>query len=453
MLLITPVTDLVSAYLVGSLPATAFGQFSANPPALDATRAQAATSAVVTTLKTAGIDFSAVADVLAGPLQPGSSGNAYGQALAALQGKLLGSLSQAVLADAIVRTRPEARSSGTASLPAELLLRPAAPNCVALRSGSYRAVISDLAHPNDKLSIDAPALTLTNPSGELTTLVVDGKCHYKLADGREYAVSDAGVIVARVQSNGLRAAVMFPEQTHALAELAGQWNSLSLETTPDEGAVHAATVGVGADGKVTALTYCGKDAGKLAADCINATDAASGLPVMAFRINATGGIELNNSTDNWTDAVFVYRSGSGDLLQATGGHLSLATLKQGIGLPPMGRVSEYWNLGITTQSTVTAAMSAGKNTVSQLDGIAGTYKREAVVNLASGTTRTERVEINRFRDGYFHRLPEAVSGSDGSAQNVGEFVALGLRGSGMTAVASLGTTQGFSLSLNKSTAP
>ena len=84
---------------------------------------------------------------------------------------------------------------------------------------------------------------------------------------------------------------------------------------------------------------------------------------------------------------------------------------------------------------------------------AGTFRRDSVINFSTGATRPERFEVNRYRDGYSRRIPENVTGSDGSAQSVSEFLSLPLRGAGLTPVAVFGSTQTLSLSLLKSTAP
>ena len=76
-----------------------------------------------------------------------------------------------------------------------------------------------------------------------------------------------------------------------------------------------------------------------------------------------------------------------------------------------------------------------------------------MINGSTGATRPERLEVNRFREGFVHRIPEAVAGSDGSAQTVGEFVALPLTGAGLNLVGILGGTQSYVLSILKATAP
>lgn len=454
---ITPMSDLVTAYLAGASPAAFYAGFtSADAAKLGTSAVSGAVTSVVSTVKIAGVDFSMVGDVLSATLTPGSGGNAHGQAIAQLAGKLGGGLTQAALADALSRTTPAAKAAGTPSLPADMLLLPAAANCAALRSGSYRLVTSDVNEPTGLVSFDATTLRFTAPDSSWA-IEPNGKCRFKEAGGSEYVVSDAGVIVSRLEMENsiFRAAVMFPEQQHALADIAGSWNGLSLEDQSQDGKgwIHASTVTVAADGKVTALTYCGKDAGKVASDCISAASAAEGLPNLSYSVNPEGGFTLTNTTDGWADRTFFYRSGSGQLMNATGGHLSLSTQQRPAALPSIGQVSEYWNLGISTTYTALSAVSEGKYTISGVDSASGVYSRDSVFNSTTGATRPERLEVNRFRQGFTHRIPESVTASDGSAQTVGEFVALRLHGTGLAAAGILGSTQSLVLSLNKSTAP
>lgn len=452
---ITTMTDLALAYLKGVPGATSFGSYAiADATAYTTAAVQAAGTAVAGTIKTAGVDFTATADLFGGALQLGSSGNAYGAALSQVAGKLGGSLTQAALVDAIVRTTPAQKAAGAVSLSPDLLLKPSAPNCVSLRSGNYRAVYTDVNNTHERLAIDAPAMRVTNSAGVSTALTADGKCRYRHPDGREYSVSDAGVIIARVPTtSNYRAAVIFPEQTHPLSALVGKWNSMTLETTTNEGAIHTSAATVAADGKVTALTYCGKNAGKVQSDCIFATSTATGLPNMSYSVNADGGFNLTNTTDNWIERVFLYRPGSGEMMSATGGHLSLGTMDRALVMQPVGFVSEYWTLNISTQYFVAAGLADSKNTVSSVDVTAGTFSRDAVFNFNTGATRPEHLELNRFNNGFARRVPETVKGSDGSTQTVSEFISLPLRGTGLFSVGVLGTTQSLTLSLYKSTAP
>jgi hypothetical protein len=57
-----------------------------------------------------------------------------------------------------------------------------------------------------------------------------------------------------------------------------------------------------------------------------------------------------------------------------------------------------------------------------------------VVDSSTGLTRPETLRINAPRAGYDERVGETVTASDGSRSAVAQFVALGLRGTGISAV-------------------
>ncbi|OYU72063.1 MAG: hypothetical protein CFE45_41210, partial [Burkholderiales bacterium PBB5] len=82
-----------------------------------------------------------------------------------------------------------------------------------------------------------------------------------------------------------------------------------------------------------------------------------------------------------------------------------------------------------------------KNTIRSVDTTANSFLRDAVTNFTTGVTRPERFRINQPRDGYSRRTGEVVTDSAGNASTVVDFVSLGLRGTGITAVAILPNNQ------------
>ena len=148
---ISPVTHLVVANLTGGDPAAYFTGFDATAAAgVTDANVTAAVTAVKTTLLAAGVDLGTI-DVLAGTLTPATgttTGNAYDQALDALAAKLTtAGTTLTTLTTTVAAASPAAPPSapaattGVASLPADMLLKPAASTCSALRSGSYRMVL------------------------------------------------------------------------------------------------------------------------------------------------------------------------------------------------------------------------------------------------------------------------------------------------------------------------
>lgn len=445
---LTPVSDMVLASLAGSDPAAYFGAFDPAAGAPAAAQIEAALAAVNAALQGGGIDLSAT-DVLAGALAAASGstpGDAFDQALDALQTRLAAAgLTLADLRDTLVRESPAApRSalSGTPSLPSAMLLRPAASNCKALRSGSYRTIDTepDASGGTDHVGtaiIDAERLTWTEtPSGEVVNLVPNGDCRYTdSAEGYDVVVSPAGVIVIRYQPdagvNQWRMAIAFPEQQHTLAILAGEWNTLGLATgaMPE---LFSTTPTVDGSGAITHNI-----------DCFNLTQCrtsdGNGVTLAA---HADGGFTAGNAT--FSERVFVYRSGSGEpmfVALGTNGGVEFGTRQRTVALSPVGTVNRTWNLALTGAGTVPSGFGDSENTTVSHAGDGSSWTRNAVIDFATGVTRPETVQINQTRDGYIHRVPETVTASNGAASNVAEWIGLPLRGIGITPVAIVANRQ------------
>ncbi len=437
---ITPVTELVVARLAGDLPATYYAGFNAAAAAaLTPANAQSAATAVVDTLKTGGVDLSAAGDVLTGTL---ATGGAYATGLTALQTSLTATgTTLATLTQSTALTSPAApvaTLSNVASLPADRLLAPAAANCASLRSGKYRIIVNEdggTAPSTEAVTVDAQALTITNSSNGVFPQTASGPCSYNGANGSETVVTKSGVIVARVQGNlnVMRGAVAFPEQSHSVAELAGDWNTLSFDRSSTNGPIHltSATLSLDSTGKLTAINQCDD-----LRTCVAATPTT--LPAVTLTVNAAGGFNVVNAGDPDVDRLFAYRAGGGELMWVTlakSGHISFATRKAPVTLPAVGRIQESWNLTLTATYTAPSAISTSRNTVVSVDTAAGSFLRNAVSNFSTGVTRPETLVVNSLREGYVRRLPATVTQSDGTTAAVSEFITLPMRGMDLTPVA------------------
>ena len=438
---ITPVTELVVARLAGTLPANYYAGFdAAAAAALTPAAVQSAQTSVVDTLKAGGVDLSAAGDVITSPL---AAGGAYATGLATLQTTLTTSgTSLATLTQATAQTSPAAPAaslSTVASLPADRLLAPAAASCASLRSGPYRIVVNEnggTAPSTEVVTINATALTVTNGAGQVFSAVSTGTCAFSVpSSGNELVVSRAGVITARVagDNNTMVAAVLFPEQTHSVAELAGEWNTLEFDRTVDNGPIHltSSTRTFDSAGKLTAINHCDN-----VLTCVALT--GSNLPAVTLSANPAGGFNFVNAGDPNVDRTFAYRAGGGELMWvmiANAGHVSFSTRKAPLVLPTLARIQESWNVTATAAYTAPTAISVSRNTVASIDATAGSYVRNAVQNFTTGATRPETLVINNPREGYVHRLAATVTRSDGLTSNVSEFFALPLRGMDMSVVA------------------
>ena len=457
---LTPVSNLVVARLSGGPPANYYSAFdAAAAAALTPAKTDAAVTAVLDILKNGGIDFSALGNVLNGTLvaaNGGTAGNASDQALDVLKARLASSgTTLAALTDTVARGSPVAPSatlSGVPTLPADLLLQPAAANCAAMRSGRYRfmnaAPSSNGQFFTGLLTLNASTQSLTDPSGQVVPLVANGSCRYTFQNGtavNEIVVSQAGVLVARtVEAEVFRLAVVFPEQSHALADLAGEWNMLKMEapTATAPVALVSATFTIDAAGVVTAVS-----------SCPDLRTCQPGPTPLRFSANAAGGFDFKNTADSTTAGrVFMFRSGGGEpMLVRTDldGSILFATRKRIITLPTVDTVSSSWSVGLDNQGRAASAITDSKNTILSVDSTAGTWVRANVFNITTGATVNETLAINTPRDGYNNRrAATGVTGSDGSVRTVSEFISLNLRGTGLVPVAFPATSQ-FVVSVNK----
>ena len=448
---ITTASELVLAHLVGGAPATAFSSFDA--ATLTDTKVQAALSAVGDTLKAAGVDVTALGNLLTAPLvaaNGNTTGNDFDKALDALKAKLEASgTTLAALADLVAKGSPNlppTALNNAPSLPAAMQLQPAAANCAALRSGRYRVVVNAIrgnAPATEVVTIDAQKLTVLNADGDLNQLTANGTCRYRTPAGGDVFVSQAGVIVGQINKDAdnlpFNGGVVFPEQTHPLASLAGDWNWIGLDRTEDNGPIHLASVTatLDASGKVTAGSQCDN-----VVDCV--TGGAADFAKLAFSANPAGGFDFTYGDPNEISRVFAYRSGGGELfwvMLSKNGHIQFATRKVANTLPTVGRPSEGLSLTLTPQYTAPFALSDFKNTILSVDTTANAFLRDAVINFTTGVTRPERLVINQPREGFSRRSGEVVTDSAGQSSTVSGFVSMGLRGTGISAVGILGSNQ------------
>ena len=455
---LTPTTQLIVARLAAADPATYYAAFDATAAAAVTSAAIAsAQAAVVATIRPAGVDFGTITDLIGGTLRPkvgSGTGDAYDQLLDALAAHLtasgitLGALSTAVATEAVNlgNTTP---GSGVASLPPSLLLQPAASNCSALRSGTYRVINPTtsgvMADQFGTLALNASTL-ITRDGGSATDNPVwtaNGTCRY-LTDGgtTDIVVSQAGVLAARTSNGGSTRVLAWaiPEQSHTLDELAGDWNLLGLVHNNGTAAVYsagAATLTLSATGAMSNVTACNNETtwSVTGADCV----AASG-PLPTMRVNTAGGFDIVDA-GSVTSRVFAYRSGSGELMMASvdaDGSFLFWTRKRTNVLPAVGATTASWNLYANAQLTSTLAVDTSSNVISSVDATAGSLLRQQTLS-GQNFSRPETLFINNPRNGYNFRVGGPVTTSIGTTVNVNEFTSLSMRGMGFSPLVQPGT--------------
>jgi hypothetical protein len=467
---ITPLTQLLVASLAGTDPAAFFTNFNASTASsVTENSVSAAQAAVLTTLSNAGLDASSLPDLLTGTLVAATSttsGNAYDIVLDTLKNQLANSgTTLATLTTAVAAASPAATTTTTttnvASLPAALLLKTADSNCAALRSGDYWAITptmgGTIASQFTSGSYNAGTKTATNLAGASTVFSGNGACRYLAGDGvSNILVSQAGVVVARyLDDNSVpRLGFAIPKQTIALSELAGTWNGLGFERT-DAGTGYAGnsfTATIGSTGVVSDVTSC--NGASTSSICSAMTTATINISS-----NSAGGFDIVGTAvdEVWTDRIFAYRAGSGDLMlvQVAGdGSVSTWTKKRTLSLPAVGTVqSGSWSVRTLSTLVANALGISYNDTVTAVNSDAGSFTRS--VNLANGTADySETFLLNTPRAGYnFRAAGTTTSTYDSRTVNIRERTSLGLRGMGVSVqsvpVQTGITSAGFQMSVDQ----
>ncbi len=440
---VSPVTNLIVANLAGADPVGFYTGFNSTTAATVTPAAiTSANSAVISTLKAGGIDLSSVGDLITAVLVPATgttAGNAYDKALDALKATLaasgtsLSSLTLSVATGSATQANVNA-ATATVSLPASSLLLPSAKNCPAFRSGMYRVVVPQVGTGTEdittKLKIDAVALTATDVDGSVNTFTEVGPCRYTTSAGGSFVVSEAGVLIFQAKFvTTFSMGVGFPDQTFSVADLAGTWNGLGMSraTTGTNFAVDSVTATFSATGVTSGVQYCA-----------NVKTCVAGTNTITFTANAAGGFTgVNSDPTSPTERLFAYRSGGGEMMLVMAskeGSYKFWTRQRTNTLPTVGVVTANYSLTNSSSLISSGAPGLSTNTISSVDTVLNTFFRSQV-NAPNAFSQPEFLTINSPRNGYTTRRGETVTNSIGGQTVVSEFVALGMRGMGITPVA------------------
>jgi len=381
---ITPITELVVAKLVGADPKTYFSSFKAlsavdKSALVTDAKVQAAQSSVKTVLAAAGITTLSAVDLLADSLQVNVATDTYGAGLQSFNAKLAGAgTTLGALVSSFVASPPAGGGGEAQQVATVQLLQPAAANCPGLRGGIYR-YINFVG--TDKVSVDANKLTVTNSKNFVTYLKpVDGDaCHFKgyessafiSASPSELVVSQAGIVFIRSWNdlfNNYTLAMAFPEQTgYTLADVAGDWNALSMEADTGQtyiGALEQSTIG--SDGIAISVRFC-QDPSWDVSSCkvLSGAELQNQYPRLSINKEDNGFYLTGPGKLTPGGRLFAYRSGTGDLFAVnfwTDGSFGIATRQRTLAAPTVGSVTNSWNLQISN-TLVAVDISAGTTTI------------------------------------------------------------------------------------------
>jgi hypothetical protein len=446
---ITPVTELIVARVAGSDPAGYYSSFdSTAAAALTPAALSAAQTAVIDLLKTAGMDLNAIGDLVSTALKAktgSTGGDAYDGALDRLAATLTSvGTTLATLSSAVASSSPSApagSTSGTASLPPDRLLQPAAANCAALRSGRY-VVISPtpqagLTEQMAAFTLDASTLQLSFDDGSRDTLTANGSCRYSNGSGADAVVSQSGVVVARVNDgSAFRLAIAVPAQSHTLAELAGDWNVLGFERNATGSYTPALAIGTfDAAGSISNVTACANDT----TWSLKGTDCTAEPNPGSLKANADGGFDgVDPGSTTVSSRAFAFRAGGGDLMLIWvdgDGSFRFGTHRRTNTLPTVGTTTSNWNLYDGASLVSTLAVDGRTNTIQSVDTAAQSWVRVQKTQ-GGDDDHVETLLANAPRDGFTTRMAaQNVPAANGSTVNVNEFTAMTMRGMGFTPLA------------------
>jgi hypothetical protein len=475
---ITPLTELVVARLSGSEPAAFVASVTADSLASKVTSSAVANAqaAVASTLASGGLDTSSAGDFISASLVAANGntpGNAHDQVLDALKAKLTAGGSTLSALTSAVAAQGNASSGGsggntpptTASLPADLLLKPKALNCPSLASGSFWEILHAPSASAASVTwanatdLDAPSLT-GKPSGDPNAsfkLVDKGGCRFTMegAPDDEIVVSPAGIVVARSfigndasldpAAHGTRRLVIaLPKQNIPLVDLAGTWNVVVIQPAQSPLGAYEAKgfiLTVNSGGLVTELkcndgtpsTGCGGGSG----------------PWPTFSVNSSGGFDFTGPGATASRA-WAYRAGNGDLMMVTlgtDGTLTTWTKSSALTLPAVGAESAGWNLELRVTGTSPGVLVESTSKVVSVDSSAGTLVRNSG-RVGSTVTTPQTLEYNKPGQGWFFRPAATPQASDGTVASVRQAWFLPLRGMGLTAYHLPATSNSGNLSSN-----
>ncbi|QHJ00314.1 hypothetical protein GT347_21435 [Xylophilus rhododendri] len=429
---ITPLTHLILGTAAHADPAAVFAAFNAASFG-DAQLAQART-AVAAALAAAGIQI--------GGDSPLSDSFRIGDALDAKLDALAASLRSggSSLADLAYALR-----EGAADLAAGQLTAPPVPACPQLRDGKYQAVYSDGSSGVLSLQFSGPvpsASQWVTTSGGFTSLggpirmSAVQACQFSFAglQGKTYeaAASQQGIFALRDSSGPVGFA--FPMQSLALADLAGNWNT--VEYGPGE--TGFSTLTISAAGRLD-VRECAANA-----DACTGEVTTTGI-APAVRPNPTTGAALprtfaitNPANGAALVALHAYRSPTGGMFLVAaypGQGLMVASRQSALPLPDVGRVGRYWTAEVQTTGS---SFSYGGNRITSVDAATGRVDR---IDLLDASTQYRL--YNKPRDGMRVRPVQTTGG-----RSYNSLVQLVPAGSGLTVYAGASGAVYFGVSVD-----
>ena len=424
---ITPLTDLLTALVAGGPADALFTTFDATAQGRASAAALATAKADLASALKAQIDLTGL-DPLTGAAAVGSALDSKLIALATALGSA--NLSLDALATALVA------NPGSPG-PVQTILQTSATTCAGLRSGRYRAINpgeTDPVFATQVIQIDATALTVKQSDGTVGTLTDLGNCAFDTLEGT-LLVAPSGFAVFHSSVSAFENALLIPEQTIALSELAGTWNFVSYDRD-------ASTLPFKPTTGYFTLDAAGHPSSNFT--CTGQTNCVAESAGAGIAVSSGGGFESVEA--GGTVKIFAFKTASGGIifvaLPPGQSGLAIATKQIARTLPAVGDVTKNRSFTIGSNGASSAISADETRTVTAVNTTAQSYTR---VRQSDG--QIDGFSINSPRNGMFYRPASVSPINGGGTSNVSEILLMPLPGgaSVFTSVTAPASFLGFSI--------
>jgi hypothetical protein len=425
---LTPITEALVANLVGSDTTTFFTNFDTSAQAKLTAVALAKAQTNVTAALAGVTDISglnALKDNLA------TSPTATNTAL----NKLATALSDAQLT--LAQLDSALAASGSTTDPVKTILQPAAAGCSGLRSGKYQVIAPFISISSglEKITVDAKTLTVTYSDASTDALADNGGCLFTMpGDGSQLHVAASGLALWRFPASSGRTgvAIIIPEQSIPLGDLAGTWNSMGYSRDTPSGSLSgfATQYTLDGNGAFSSVLDCGGGLGDVC---------TADTPTTNLVANAQGGYDASQGGTLIRVFPFKAADGSVAIINTTtdGSGLSINARTNTLSQPTVGAVTPYWNVSFGSTGYQSAFVTES-TTIASIDTVAGTYTR---IHASDG--HSETLTLNKPKPGIRYRPAAVAATGSGGTVNVSETVLMRVGGTGLSVARSVASSQNF----------
>ena len=255
---VTPLTEMILARAVGTLPSDLFSNFGSGTAVTAAAVTQARTEILAALSTVAGVDLTAI-DPFATPLVAATADNPTG---GNNYDKLLDQLGTVVTPAMLPQVVSQIASTTSSTAPVTLtevvanIAKGTLEGCPQALSGKYRIV--DYVGASDVVDIDFKAGLVKAADGDFPITLASQACEFNVA-GQAPTTVMIGPAGAGVTRDAERAAFIFPVQAHTVASVLGDWEFLESgveEVSHGNAARHwVGQLSIAGDGKAAVCDY------------------------------------------------------------------------------------------------------------------------------------------------------------------------------------------------------